>query len=162
MKTNITIQGVSFTCAAASNIEETGCDVEGDLYELRTGKTTRERLLAACLDGADTDHVQGWRDYVAAIVAFARIEYLVRLVHSMPSSVELFDTVSNTESVHASEAEAIARAEASPAPGALWTWVVARAWDGARANERVVWSSRGAADVGLCSYGGKSLAQAQS
>lgn len=64
-----TVDGVTFTRAAAENIRETGCDVAADLAALRRGQQTPEGLLAHCLDGADEDRVQGWRDYVDALVA---------------------------------------------------------------------------------------------
>jgi hypothetical protein len=53
---------------AAGCVEETGADVGEDMEALRSGKHTPESLLAFCLDGADDDRVQGWRDYVAALV----------------------------------------------------------------------------------------------
>jgi hypothetical protein len=35
---------------------------------MRHGSITAESLLAHCLDGADADRADGWRDYVAAVV----------------------------------------------------------------------------------------------
>lgn len=66
---NITIDGVTMSRAAATNVEETGVDVAADLAALRSGEHTAESLLAHCLDGADEDRVEGWRDYVSALVA---------------------------------------------------------------------------------------------
>ena len=60
---------IQFTKAAQENIDETGCDVEADLAALRSGAHTRESLLAHCLDGADPDREEGWREYVEALVA---------------------------------------------------------------------------------------------
>lgn len=57
-----------FSPAALANISETSADVVGDLSAIRRGDTTPEALLAGCLDGADADRVEGWRDYVATIV----------------------------------------------------------------------------------------------
>lgn len=58
---------IKFSTAAQANIDETGCSPEDDIYRIRTGEQTREGLLAYCLDGADPDRVQGWREYVATI-----------------------------------------------------------------------------------------------
>lgn len=60
---------IKFTAAALENINETGADVAGDLAALRSGEHTAESLLAFCLDGADDDRAEGWRDYVSALVA---------------------------------------------------------------------------------------------
>lgn len=57
-----------FSTAALENINETNADWALDLHRLRSGAVTRERLLDNCLDGADADRVQGWREYVAALV----------------------------------------------------------------------------------------------
>ena len=59
----------SFSVDALLAIDETGCDPESDLMALTTGEHTPESLLAHCRDGADEDRVQGWRDYVDALVA---------------------------------------------------------------------------------------------
>ena len=62
------------TAAGAANLEETGMstpDVFSDVGCIRTGAKTAGQLLEDCLDGADDDRVQGWRDYVAAVVAAA-------------------------------------------------------------------------------------------
>lgn len=58
-----------FSFAAIENIEETDADWTHDLQRLRDGSTTPEALLDFCLDGADPDRVQGWRDYVDGLVA---------------------------------------------------------------------------------------------
>lgn len=58
-----------FTFAAIDNIEETGADWTRDLERLRAGETTAAALLELCLEGADEDRVQGWRDYVDGLVA---------------------------------------------------------------------------------------------
>lgn len=62
---------MKFSTAAQQNIDETGCDPQDDLYRVRVGEQTREGLLSLCLDGAEEDRVQGWRDYVATICAEA-------------------------------------------------------------------------------------------
>ena len=59
---------IKFSHAAQTNIEETGADVAADLSALADGSHTRESLLAHCLDGADADREQGWREYVDALV----------------------------------------------------------------------------------------------
>lgn len=70
MTSQIEIAGVKMTKAAAQNVEETGTDVAVDLHEVRGGKSAA-RLLAECIDGAEQDRVQGWREYVDAVVAVA-------------------------------------------------------------------------------------------
>lgn len=70
----MTLAQIQFSEAAQQNIDETGADYEVDLYELRTGRITAESLLAHCLDGAGEDREQGWRDYVAALVAAGGVE----------------------------------------------------------------------------------------
>lgn len=59
---------INFSKAALANIEETGADSTEDLNRLRAG-LTREALLAECLNQADPDREEGWRDYVDALVA---------------------------------------------------------------------------------------------
>lgn len=59
----------SLTPAALANLAETGTDYRRDLAALRSGATTEEALLEHCLDGADDDRVEGWREYVSALVA---------------------------------------------------------------------------------------------
>lgn len=61
------IRYFNFTSDALLNIEETDADVLGDLAKVRDGSLSLENLLLACLDGADDDRVQGWRDYVVEI-----------------------------------------------------------------------------------------------
>jgi hypothetical protein len=58
-----------FTDAALANIDETSANWAEDLGALRGGKHSAESLLAHCLEGAEDDRVQGWRDYVAALIA---------------------------------------------------------------------------------------------
>lgn len=58
---------LTFSAEAQRNIEETGCDPMDDMHRVVTGEQTREGLLAFCLDGAEEDRVQGWRDYVQTI-----------------------------------------------------------------------------------------------
>lgn len=59
----------ALTPAALANLEETGTDWREDMAALRCGGTTEEALLEHCLDGADEDRVEGWREYVSALVA---------------------------------------------------------------------------------------------
>jgi len=71
MSEMIEIDGVKMTEAAAANVEEAGVDVAHDLASLRAGRSTRMTLLQACVDGADDDRVEGWRDYVSAVALAA-------------------------------------------------------------------------------------------
>jgi len=59
---------IHLTPAAIDLVDETGCDPEGDVRDLLDGSQTRETLIAYCLDGAAEDRVEGWREYVAAVV----------------------------------------------------------------------------------------------
>lgn len=61
----------AFSAAALEAIEETSADWKRDLLALRHGATTAETLLAKCLDGADDDRAEGWRDYVSALMVAA-------------------------------------------------------------------------------------------
>ena len=67
MTKQIVIDGVEMTLAAAQFVAECGVDVAGDVRSLRAGRSTRDALLVACLDGADADRAEGIRDYVAAV-----------------------------------------------------------------------------------------------
>jgi hypothetical protein len=58
---------IKLSSEAQANVDETGADPEEDAYAIRHGETTREKLLAECLDGADEDRVQGWHEYVDAV-----------------------------------------------------------------------------------------------
>ena len=65
---------VKFTAAALENIAECGIDdteIQADVRNLSTGDTTEAKLLARCLNGADADRVEGWRDYVSAVAIAA-------------------------------------------------------------------------------------------
>ena len=57
-----------FTNEALLNIDETCTNYELDLTRIRELGWTAEEILADCLDGADEDRVQGWHDYVDALV----------------------------------------------------------------------------------------------
>lgn len=65
------MNAIKLTTDAQRNVEEAGINPMDDVTALRSGEQTRESLLAACLDGADDDRVEGWRDYVAAVAAAA-------------------------------------------------------------------------------------------
>jgi hypothetical protein len=65
------VDNFKFTSAALENIEETDCEALDDLAKIRDGRLNRETLLLACLDGAEPDRVQGWRDYVGEICRVA-------------------------------------------------------------------------------------------
>ncbi len=58
-----------FSAAARANIEETGGSWGDALGALLIGAHTPWTLLKRCLDGAEADRVQGWIDYVDALVA---------------------------------------------------------------------------------------------
>lgn len=58
-----------FSDAALEAIEEMDADFEADAAQIADGRLTREALLVHCLNGAEPDREQGWRDYVDAIVA---------------------------------------------------------------------------------------------
>jgi hypothetical protein len=62
-------RGLEFSTAALENLEETGVEWELDLQALQRGTFTVAELLERCLDGADEDRVQGWRDYVDVLEA---------------------------------------------------------------------------------------------
>lgn len=66
---DVTVQGVTMSAAAAENVAECAVDVAADVASLLYGSTTPEVLLAECLDGADADREQGWREYVEAVGA---------------------------------------------------------------------------------------------
>lgn len=55
---------------AAEAVREAGVSPSADVARIRAGLTS-EALLAECLDGADPDRVEGWRDYVAAVFEVA-------------------------------------------------------------------------------------------
>ena len=74
MTQTIIIAGVTLSLAAARCAEESGVNVEEDLDSLRSGLLTSAALLDACLDGADDDRVEGWRDYVSALSAHLAAE----------------------------------------------------------------------------------------
>lgn len=66
-----------FSNAALDNINETGLDtaeMAEDVGQLLRGEVLEAQLLARCLDGADEDREQGWRDYVATIVGAAEAD----------------------------------------------------------------------------------------
>ena len=64
--------------AARINLEETGMleddiqtDIRAHILSITQGDVSPYRLLDRCLDGADEDRHQGWRDYVDYISAMA-------------------------------------------------------------------------------------------
>ena len=63
--------GIWMTPAAVENVNETSTDVLADLHLLQHDHITPEVLLEMCLNGADEDRRQGWRDYVQAITKAA-------------------------------------------------------------------------------------------
>ncbi len=67
--TNVThTTDIEFTAAAWENLEECAVDVDTDLATVkRKGQAYKSDFLAHCLNGADADREQGWRDYVDAL-----------------------------------------------------------------------------------------------
>ena len=57
-----------FSHDALSSIEETGCDPDADLQALVTGTQTPAGLWAHCVDGADDDRLDGWKDYFSEVI----------------------------------------------------------------------------------------------
>jgi hypothetical protein len=66
---------LQFSSAALDCIEETGIDPLDDLHALIHGGEfgSPEKLLAHCLDGADENREQGWREYVEILATASRI-----------------------------------------------------------------------------------------
>lgn len=73
MNRSATIGGVRMSRVAAELVEWTGTDPAADLYRLQSGEVTAAELLADCLDGAEPEHVAGWRDYVACVAAIGTV-----------------------------------------------------------------------------------------
>lgn len=77
-KSKFVVCGVELTKEAYENLEEVGmldgADMARDVQNLKTGDVAPYRLLAQCLDGADDDRAEGWRDYVAACCREAGVE----------------------------------------------------------------------------------------
>lgn len=73
MATKATFLGITmgWTTEAMAVARETGLSLDeiwSDIGRIRDGRDAREDLLARCLDGADADRVQGWTEYVDAVV----------------------------------------------------------------------------------------------
>ena len=69
-----TIRAYALTHSAIEVLEECGCTdytVDCDYTDLVGGRQKEAALLANCTDGANNDRVQGWTEYVAALVAKA-------------------------------------------------------------------------------------------
>lgn len=68
MRNVINTTPIQFTDAAWGNLEECGVNVDQDLSTIRRkGPGYASDFLAWCLNGADADREQGWRDYVDAL-----------------------------------------------------------------------------------------------
>lgn len=112
---NANLAQFGFSAAALENVQETGCDPHTDLNDLISGDRTAESLLDHCLDGADADRVQGWREYVDTLVAAAephRVQYNARNRTSrFPAS---WFSLGNAESdpIHTAVCHAAARSKA--------------------------------------------------
>jgi hypothetical protein len=61
----------SFSKAALESIEETGINPVEDLERLLMHRVTPAELLEECLQGAEDDREEGWRDYVSALDSLA-------------------------------------------------------------------------------------------
>lgn len=64
-----TIRAYRLTNAAVEVLEESGCNnatVDADFCAIVGDGSA---LLDSCLDGADSDRRQGWREYVSCLVA---------------------------------------------------------------------------------------------
>ncbi len=59
---------IHLTKAALENVLATGIDPQLDVEALVAGTASAEDLLSLCLDGADENAVDGWREYVRAVV----------------------------------------------------------------------------------------------
>lgn len=64
----VTVDGIEMSVDAAENAYECAVDVRADLRDLMLGRRTAADLLTECLEGADADREQGWREYVEALV----------------------------------------------------------------------------------------------
>lgn len=67
---------VIFGRFALDNISECGMtetDIEADVQTLVSGDVTPAQLLSVCMMGADPDRAKGWRDYVIAVTALAKV-----------------------------------------------------------------------------------------
>jgi hypothetical protein len=60
----------TFSTYVIAALEETGADWRDDAEDLRTGRVTREQLLAFCQDGVETDDDMAlWAEYVDTLAA---------------------------------------------------------------------------------------------
>lgn len=58
----------NFSNIALDAIAETGCDPSSDLQALIDGTHTPASLWEHCIDGADEDRIEGWRDYFSEVI----------------------------------------------------------------------------------------------
>jgi hypothetical protein len=79
----VVVGGVRMSREAARCVEETGIDPADDIQAILAGTHSEPSLLAHCLDGADEDRVQGWHDYVAAIMAAVVSRSISLLAHCL-------------------------------------------------------------------------------
>lgn len=63
----VVIQGVLMPIEAARNVEECSVDVAADVELLRSGRESPVSILETCMEGAEADRRDGWREYVSAI-----------------------------------------------------------------------------------------------
>lgn len=59
----------NFSDAALDAIAETRCDPAEDLQALIEGTHSPSSLWGHCIDGADEDRIEGWRDYFSEVIA---------------------------------------------------------------------------------------------
>ena len=72
--TNAIRNPYALSSAALACVEETGTVPALDVNAIREGRQSAESLLVACLDGADEDREEGWRDYVSAVALAAGVQ----------------------------------------------------------------------------------------
>lgn len=60
-------------------------DVDSDLAALLSGTLTSEALLERCLDEADDDRVDGWRDYVSSLAEAAGVAFPLYRIETRPA-----------------------------------------------------------------------------
>ena len=59
--------------AAQKNVEETSTNPLNDIERLMVGEITADDLLIECLHQSDTDRIQGWKEYCAAVDEYSRL-----------------------------------------------------------------------------------------
>lgn len=83
---------VELSAAAFENVQSRAVDVGADVSALRYGAHSRDSLLAHYLAGAPDDRAGGWRDYVTAVEAAARIKTHVYIEYERGRTCYATDT----------------------------------------------------------------------